>query len=450
MSARIDHSNYEAWLLDRAEGSLSPDQERMLDAFLAAHPELDPGHLDLPTVQQRAADLAGLDKEALKRQLPPTGPPTEPLDDHLVARLEGDLSPRQEAALKQYLREHPEHARSARLYALTKVQPEPQRFEERKGLERTLPPTGQPGPATMDDMLAARLEGELSPTQEATVARLVANDAQWAKAWELMRHTKVPATDISYPDKAGLRKDGRVIAMRSARTSWVVRLRVAATVAVLLSLGVWAVLQWQEPRPRLANNVEPGDRTHQKGIVPPETDRPGQGASVPEDSTMAGATGSDDPMTQASAAHAEQVRTEGRKTNVYRQEAQGLVALEPIGQLRPEPVRPRPSTRPLPQVPPGPLVAEGAPDEKKESTVPAEEGISLGTFLAGTFREKVLEEPSEEARPLDRDDALAVVDKGLRAMAGEHAGLDVERKGDGRLRRFDLRLGRNLSITAGR
>ena len=37
MNERIDHTNYEAWLLDRLEGNLSVDQERALDAFLFQH-----------------------------------------------------------------------------------------------------------------------------------------------------------------------------------------------------------------------------------------------------------------------------------------------------------------------------------------------------------------------------------------------------------------------------
>ena len=52
MKERIDHSNYEAWLLDRLEGNLTPAQEQELDAFLAAHPELDPGLDELPTLDQ--------------------------------------------------------------------------------------------------------------------------------------------------------------------------------------------------------------------------------------------------------------------------------------------------------------------------------------------------------------------------------------------------------------
>ena len=71
-------------------------------------------------------------------------------------------------------------------------------------------------------------------------------------------------------------------------------------------------------------------------------------------------------------------------------------------------------------------------------------------MLAATVRERVLEQPKPESGPLDGDDAVAMVDRGLKAVAGERTGLAVERKDDGGVRGFNLRLGRNLSISASR
>ena len=47
---KLDRTTYEAWLLDRIEGNLTPAQERELDAFLAAHPDLDADISGLPHV----------------------------------------------------------------------------------------------------------------------------------------------------------------------------------------------------------------------------------------------------------------------------------------------------------------------------------------------------------------------------------------------------------------
>ncbi|MCB0779468.1 MAG: hypothetical protein KDC03_08060, partial [Flavobacteriales bacterium] len=71
---KLDRTTYEAWLLDRIEGRLTPDQERELAAFLLANPDLDPGEQDeLPRVD--ADPGPGFDKDSLKQELPPRGAP---------------------------------------------------------------------------------------------------------------------------------------------------------------------------------------------------------------------------------------------------------------------------------------------------------------------------------------------------------------------------------------
>ena len=74
MKQRIDHSNYEAWLLDRLEGRLTPEEERELTAFLLANPDLDTGLDELPTVSDEAAELDEQTKDRLQRALPPRRP----------------------------------------------------------------------------------------------------------------------------------------------------------------------------------------------------------------------------------------------------------------------------------------------------------------------------------------------------------------------------------------
>ena len=52
--------------------------------------------------------------------------------------------------------------------------------------------------------------------------------------------------------------------------------------------------------------------------------------------------------------------------------------------------------------------------------------------------------------PLDDTDALAMVDRGLKAISGDRAGLKVQRGRNDGVRGFDLRLGRHLTISASR
>ena len=156
MSTRIDHTNYEAYLLDRMEGTLSPAQEHDLEAFLLANPHLMPDDEELPSLTITKASLSNVEKKALKRTFPPVGMPGEgPLGDMLIARLEGDLTPAQLNALTAYLVENPEHQSAERIYALTKLVPEAMAFAEKGSLVRELPPVGMPSLYTAEDFLIA-------------------------------------------------------------------------------------------------------------------------------------------------------------------------------------------------------------------------------------------------------------------------------------------------------
>lgn len=71
---------------------------------------------------------------------------------------------------------------------------------------------------------------------------------------------------------------------------------------------------------------------------------------------------------------------------------------------------------------------------------------TLGGALAAVVRERVLEQPAGNTGPLGQDDAIAAVDRGLKVIGGEQAGLSVDRTE--RTRTFNIRLGRHLSVTA--
>lgn len=450
MKERIDHTNYEAWLLDRLEGNLSAEQQAVLEEFLRANPELDVFADDLPTLHELDARLEQADKDALKRSLPPVGLPKEPLDDFLTARLEGDLSTEQLEALRLYLLEHPEHHRAERIHALTKLLPEAIDYAAKKDLERYLPPKGIPSAYTLDDHLVARLEGDLDHEQERALAAYLAAhpDAQWQ--WRLMQRTRVPAEALVFATKDELKKGGKVIAIGSASASWVMRFRVAATVAVVLGFAMWALLRppatstaptlVEEPR---KDKVDPGhggtdaatsqnkDTTAPNGQEPNRKPEPSDQRKVePSRVSPVPPAGSSSPMAHFDPAPIERDGVDPLELRDPLQDGPALQAALPVGV----------------EVPGNDALAL----EETASPELRSEGIPLGAFLAGELRKRVLDTDTEDARSLDADDAVAAVDKGLRVVAGTSAGLAMDREEDGRLSRFDLRLGRNLAISAGR
>lgn len=446
--ARIDRSNYEAWLLDRLEGRLAPSEEQELRAFLLANSELDPGDEGLPGI---AAGPHALDedlKAALKRALPPTGEVTRGnLEDFLAARVEGDLGAEQEERLCDFLRAHPEHDRDARLFVLVKAIALEAAFAPKDALRRTLPPSGMPRMAELDDFLVAHMEGELSEEQARALDALIAASPEAARAARLMHAARIAPTDAAYPGKHGLKRGARIIAIGAA--AWWRPLAAAASLALLLGLG-W---RWLDP-----------DRPRHEGAIAAKP-RPAEQSTPP---VPASAAWADEP---GGAAFATQERPADAQTPPKASTKERLPRVPPTAQPGPS----TPGDRAAPAVPEGteeqPIaqapsgaareapahddrpIAEAAQPEaatRAAAGAPAQPAPTLGHALAALVRERVLEQPSPEPRPLDAGDVVAAADKGLRAIGGEHAGLTVARDPKGRGRSFELRLGRNLAVSARR
>jgi hypothetical protein len=448
MSERIDHNNYEAWLLDRMEGRLDPTQEAMLDAFLAAHPDLDPTEDGLPTLDLADTRLPEFDKDPLKRTLPPTGAPADSLDDFLIARGEGDLTAEQLIALRGFLKEHPEHQRSERLYAIAKVIPDATAYTAKNDLVRDLPPRGMPGPHTLEDLLVARLEGDLSEEQERVLVAYLVEHPEAKQAWALMQRTRVARDPVVYADKQGLKKGAKVIALTTARSTWGVRLRVAAMVAVLFGLGFWLLTRENAPEQQFVqegSTVQPIDTADGTTGTPDPSLVKGSGADTNAPHNDPDVNEDERLMTDDTNGQQGPATAPFPNMAVEREQLAVLTAIAPVLN----------STSNEGLLPVSVPVRDGAwaPVEfvaDEELYAAEERGIPLRSFLANVFRERVLDEPAAAARPLDGDDAVAVVDKGLRTVVGERSGLAVERGADGVLSGFDLRLGRNLAISAKR
>lgn len=444
MNERIDHSNYEAWLLDRLDGTLTPEQERELDAFLLQHPEMAFSEEPLPSVTSIAQALSAAEKDALKKSIPPVGAvDNTSVDDHLIARLENDLTAEQREALRTFLLDHPEHQRAERIYALTKLVPEALAYVEKRGLQRHFPPQGMPTAFNLDDFLVARLEGDLSREQEEALDRFIAQDKAHQRAWAVMQATRFSAVLIVFVDKQWLKKkEGRVIPFTLG--TWTVRLAAAASVAVLIGVGLWYL--------RTPN-------AHEQEIarVPTKTSTPEVRSLQDEVPVTNAERAPEEPNGQRQ----ESVAPVNRKdTSVpvapQRQQPALPVRVEPaeepvLAQDAP-PATPKNDPVVVPDTPspePNESLAATSP-ARKDAPVSEQNTTTLGGLFASTVRDRVLDKPTREEDNLDGEDAIAMVDRTLKVVGGDHAGLEVGQKAPNGKRRFDLRLGRNFSISASR
>jgi hypothetical protein len=439
---RLDRTTYEAWLLDRIEGALTPGQERELDAFLAANPDLAPEGADLPYVEGGSEDLPM--KDGLHREFPPIGAPDAArLNDFLVARMEGGLSDEQERQLERYLYEHPEVMRDASLMSLTKLGSEAVAFNGKAGIERHFPPHGLPDEHRLVDFLIAKAEGDLHMDQHDALEHYLREHPAGRRERELVAATFVKSEVLVYPGKNRLKKRAlRVLPL------WP-RLAAAASIALLLTAGWWLL---RAGRPAGNTGIAQVGHTVPRG--PGEDRQPDQTAPVAPVHGI------------APEAPKVQVGNAGRKAS--KDVAITARGTDPSPKEQPSTERTHRADRPLPVLEPMRQVMRAAIPEQTlaqaavgedewtiaqapmptpSATATPVQGENLGTFLANRMRSDVLETP-RRADALDRRDALAMADKAIGKITGGQGGVDVQRSAT--RDRFLLRLGRNFSLSASR
>lgn len=443
----LDRTTYEAWLLDRMEGNLTPEQERQLEAFLLANPDLS---AELGGASEDAFSGAEKvpfeDKGSLKRHLPPQGSPNEQtIGDFLIGLHEGDLSREQEEAVRMFMAAHPRSQHEAKLIALARATGKDTVFEGKEKLLRMFPPQGLPDAHRLDDFLVARMEGDLALQQRVALDKLIASDANAAKQWALMSRTVVQRETIVFEEKDQLKKkEVRVIPIGGG--GWM-RLAAAASIALVMGLG-WAIFKQntgpdpvgpgiandqpaspkkqQQPAEKnegAAASVDPGNEEKEPGTLKNDG-HPQQAAprkAVAPDRKMEG----HDPAPQRVAPE----RLSESDEPMLAQAQRPVLERDP---LRPEPVGVAPTTGP-------------APAPLEEALAVAPEPMTIGQVLTGAMRREVLGQPGMEQRALDGNDAIAAIDKGLGAISGDRAGLEAQRTTS--RSRFRLQLG-GLAVSA--
>lgn len=242
---RITLDNYEAFLLDYMEGSLSPAMVEELMTFIASHPELeiDLSDLELPVV---AAEEFEYDlKSTLKKTNEPIS--SETLFDYL----EGNLPAAEQEKVAAELLNNKTLALEFELLKKTRLQTDEQiRFENKAALRKT-----------DDDLLfldqtLQYFEGQLSEAEKRQFEADLKNNAALQRKLDLYAKTRLSADQtVVYPNKKELKKEGRVITLFSVR-----RLSAMAA-AVLLLAGLFVIFRQtgaphRNTQPGLANVVK--------------------------------------------------------------------------------------------------------------------------------------------------------------------------------------------------
>ncbi len=228
----INKENYQAWFLDYVEGSLSANGLKLLEDFLAVHPELRAELEEFEELTLPPDLKEGLDWKALKK------PDLAKLHNDIHAReqlyigaIEDQLNASDQDLLTQLLAST-EYAREYADWQKTRLQASNESISHddlyRFGLDRPV------DEQNFEYYLIASAEGLLSERQKSYLARFAeANtDRQVALKHSQMLRLEAPA-GVFFPDKEKLyRKEGS-----KALPLWWFR---AAAVALLIGLG-WVI-----------------------------------------------------------------------------------------------------------------------------------------------------------------------------------------------------------------
>ena len=134
----INKDNYEAYLLDLIEGRLSAQEQQEVRDFLSLNPDCEAGINEIDPWVLEKVPVHLREKEHLKKQLPGGSDmlTENNFDLFSIARLEGDLTEKQESDHARWVAENEEKRREWHAWQQTKLKAESAIFMDKERLKR--------------------------------------------------------------------------------------------------------------------------------------------------------------------------------------------------------------------------------------------------------------------------------------------------------------------------
>ncbi len=134
----INENNYEAYLLEYSEGTLSPEKEKELFQFITGNPRVK-ADTDIGRTLLTAGNIRFPGRDDLKKGGHEGRVTSGNYGQFCIAREEGDLSDEAAAALELFLYENPHYKHDAGTYARLKLQPDTAvKFENKHELRKSV------------------------------------------------------------------------------------------------------------------------------------------------------------------------------------------------------------------------------------------------------------------------------------------------------------------------
>ena len=221
---RINFNNYEAWLLDYAEGNLSAEDTAELLLFMEQHPELQTDvdnlmEFTLPSDEIISADFKHRlhkDEAAFK----------ERFESLCIAFYDKAITAAEKNELDFILKQNPHWTKEFHAFAHTYIHQESDvEFTAKSALKKQFQPEG-----SFDDLAVKALEGLLSEREKSVFDASLQGDTSKQLQWKAFQKTVLPQEHIVFEEKASLYQQVDVASVFPIWSRWIA---VAASLALL-------------------------------------------------------------------------------------------------------------------------------------------------------------------------------------------------------------------------
>ena len=228
---RINLNNYEAWLLDYAEGNLPAEDTADLLLFMEQHPELQ---TDVDNLMEFILPSDEIISADFKQQLHKNDAAfKEHFENLCIAFYDKTITAAEKNELESILNQNPHWTKEFKAFAHVYIQQESDiEFTAKSSLKKQFQTEGG-----FDDLAVKALEGLLSKIEQSAFEASLQNDSSKQLHWKAFQKTVLPQEHFVYEEKTALYMDPRGARVLPIWSRWVA---VAASLALLL--GAYSLL----------------------------------------------------------------------------------------------------------------------------------------------------------------------------------------------------------------
>ena len=228
---RINFSNYEAWLLDYAEGNLPAEDTADLLLFMEQHPELQ---TDLDNLMEFILPSDEIISADFKQQLHKNDAAfREHFENLCIAFYDKTITEAEKNELKSILKQNPHWTEEFKTFAHVYIQQESDvEFTAKSSLKKQFQPEG-----SFDDLAVKALEGLLSEREKSLFDASLQGDTSNQLQWKAFQKTVLQQEHILFEEKASLYQQDGGLRVFPIWSRWI-----AAAASLALLFGAYSLL----------------------------------------------------------------------------------------------------------------------------------------------------------------------------------------------------------------